>query len=248
MDLYEMTVQRWRSDGAERETEPYKYSDSFDILFAYHSGKTEDHKIAYRDTREIFQSGKVAGYTGDVRALVEQQNLKLCAKLIKRKLIAKEPITIDLIKEIHLASASGTYDQKLFAEQGERPGEFRKNDRLPGMHSPGADGIEALMLKLTVDMNECAGENALRAGACFYARFENIRPFADMNGITGRILLNYYLISRNHPPLIVFEEDKKRYFTALEACKKSESTDLLYDFFAEQTVKTWEKSFGHETE
>lgn len=51
---------------------------SFRILFAYHSGKIENEAITYHDTREIFENGKVSGYTCDPRALFEQQNQRLC--------------------------------------------------------------------------------------------------------------------------------------------------------------------------
>ena len=48
--------------------------------------------------------------------------------------------------------------------------------------------------------------------------FETIHPFDDGNGRTGRIILNYFLISAGYPPVILKgdEENKKRYYKALE--------------------------------
>jgi Fic family protein len=48
--------------------------------------------------------------------------------------------------------------------------------------------------------------------------FEAIHPFDDGNGRTGRIILNYFLISAGYPPVILKgdEENKKRYYRALE--------------------------------
>jgi Fic family protein len=48
--------------------------------------------------------------------------------------------------------------------------------------------------------------------------FEAIHPFDDGNGRTGRIILNYLLISAGYPPVILKgdEENKKKYYKALE--------------------------------
>ena len=55
-------------------------------------------------------------------------------------------------------------------------------------------------------------ENVLAAGAFFHAKFENIHPFADGNGRTGRLAMNYFLVSLGHPPVIIHEEDRKQYY------------------------------------
>lgn len=51
-----------------------------------------------------------------------------------------------------------------------------------------------------------------------HAFFEEIHPFEDGNGRTGRILLNYILISKGYPLVIIkgVERDKQKYYKALE--------------------------------
>ncbi len=48
--------------------------------------------------------------------------------------------------------------------------------------------------------------------------FESIHPFEDGNGRTGRILINYILISKGFPPVIIKgdSESRKKYIRALE--------------------------------
>ena len=48
--------------------------------------------------------------------------------------------------------------------------------------------------------------------------FETIHPFDDGNGRTGRIIINYLLISIGHPPIILKgdDENRTRYYKALE--------------------------------
>ena len=89
--------------------------DSFRILFASHSGKIESKEIAYHDTREIFENGKVVGYTGDPRALFELQNQKVCYDFLKSRIIEKEPLSI---LEIHRILTAGVYDERRYLRPG----------------------------------------------------------------------------------------------------------------------------------
>lgn len=82
---YENAVQLWQGWNIRSASDLDKYLDSFRILFAYHSGRIENADITYNDTREIFQNGRVSSYTGDPRALFEQQNQKLCYEVLKEK-------------------------------------------------------------------------------------------------------------------------------------------------------------------
>jgi len=75
---------------------------------------------------------------------------------------------------------------------------------------------------------------------------EYIHPFADGNGRVGRTLLNYFLMTRNHPPLIIYDEDKALYYAALEAYDKSEDIEPMHDFLRRETEQTWAKTLERE--
>ncbi|MDO4177879.1 MAG: Fic family protein [Phascolarctobacterium sp.] len=76
---------------------------------------------------------------------------------------------------------------------------------------------------------------------------KNIHPFADGNGRTGRLLMNYFLVINNHPPIIIFEEDRKLYFDALEAWDNEQELKPLVEFLRYQTEKTWAKQIQRRT-
>ncbi len=107
MELYNKAVELWQSYKIASAADLDKYLDSFRILFAFHSGKIENEEITYHDTREIFENGRVVDYTGSPRVLFEQQNQKLCYELLKEKIVKKEPLSIELVKEIHKVLTSG---------------------------------------------------------------------------------------------------------------------------------------------
>ena len=78
MSLYDAAAKRWREWDVRTAADLDLRLDSFRILFAYHSGKIENPAISYHDTREIFENGRVTGFTGDPRTLFEQRNQKIC--------------------------------------------------------------------------------------------------------------------------------------------------------------------------
>ena len=68
-----------------------------------------------------------------------------------------------------------------------------------------------------------------------------IHPFADGNGRVGRLVMNYWLILNDHPPVIIHEEDRKGYYDALEAWDDRQELDPLVRYLKVQLEKTWDK-------
>ena len=51
---------------------------------------------------------------------------------LQEKIVAKEPLSIELICAVHRALTEGTYDERRYIVNGERPGEFKKHDYVTG--------------------------------------------------------------------------------------------------------------------
>jgi len=238
---YGKVLDLWQSYQVASCADLDKYLSGYRILFAYNSGKIENDEITYHDTREIFENGSVSGFSGNPRTLFEQQNQRLCYEYLKEKIIRKEPLSTELIQEMHRALAMGTYDDRRYTERGERPGEYKKHDYVTGVSEVGsaAEDVAEDMAALVSEMNNYDGTDILKAAAYLHARFEYIHPFADGNGRTGRTLLNYYLMINNHPPLIIYDEDKRGYYSALQKYDESEEIAQLHDFLRWQCEKTW---------
>ena len=126
---------------------------------------------------------------------------------------------------------------------GERPGEYKCHDYVTGREEVGAapEDVADEVRELLEELRDVASENVLTATAYFHAKFENIHPFADGNGRVGRLAMNYLLVLHGHPPIIIHEEDRKRYYAALEAWDARQELAPLREFLKEQTEKTWEK-------
>lgn len=243
-DQYKHTVELWKGYGITDSVSLEATLENFAILFAYNSGKIENREISYHDTHEIFQNGRVCGYTGDLRTLYEIQNLKDASRLMYRWFDEKQPITLDTIKKMQYELTKGTYDERCW-ELGERPGEFKKNDRWGvGRHDVAAP-VEEIEDDLESDLEEVielGSRNPLVAAAFWHARFEGIHAFADGNGRTGRAIMNYYLILNDHPPIVIYDEDRAGYYTALDEFDVSGDLKPLIEFLKQECVKTWDSA------
>ena len=95
--------------------------------------------------------------------------------------------------------------------------------------------------ELLDELSNVPTDQVLTAAAYFHAKFENIHPFADGNGRTGRLVMNYLLLTNNHPPVIIHEEDRKSYYSALEVWDEKQELAPLIRYLQEQIVKTWDR-------
>lgn len=73
-----------------------------------------------------------------------------------------------------------------------------------------------------------------------------IHPFADGNGRTSRLLMNYILARFKLPLAMLFKEDKAEYYKALEECRISseETTAPIRNFMYQQQKKYLEQEIG----
>ena len=245
---YEKILQMWTSYNIKTVTDLDFRLNSFRVQFAYNSVKIENPEVTYHATREIFEDNMVKTFKGSPNTLTEINNQRKCYSFLLSKIIAKEPIALDLIKEAHEITTMGTYDDRRFFELGERPGAFKKNDFVVGRNDVGS-----LPEEVEVDVAELLGEIAdvrnleapikvLKAATYFHMHFEYIHPFAEGNGRVGRTMINYFLMAHNHPPLIVYDENREDYYKALEHYGEAEDIEPLFIFFQHQLEKTWIKA------
>ncbi len=245
MTDYEKAVVIWQGKNISTDAELSEALNGHSISFAYHSGRIENDRVTYHDTREIFEHDGVTSYTGDLRTLFEIRNAKEANEMLLNAFQKKREFDESFIKELHRVLTQNTYETRRW-QLGERPGEYKHHDFVTGKEEIGAapEDVEEEMDELLSELTEISDRNALTAVAYFHAKFENIHPFADGNGRVGRLAMNYFLIMHEHPPIIIHEEDRKEYYDALEAWDARQNLDPLRNFLREQTVKTWAKQIA----
>ena len=243
-DKYELLINWWRSLNITDDAALAEAFNGHIINFAYNSGNIENPNVTYHDTREVFEHDGVTSYTGDLRTLFEIRNAKVAMEYFFKAFRDNMPLDETFIKELQRRLTLNTYDERRW-QRGERPGEYKKGDYVTGRNETGAaaEDVPDEMQELLEDLKTLPEEpeKVLTAAAFFHAKFENIHPFADGNGRTGRLAMNYLLAINNHPPLVIHQEDRKVYFEALEAWDTEQNLAALKNFLLEQIVKTWSK-------
>lgn len=245
MTKYEKAIFLWQQKQITTDAELAEALNGHSIAYAYHSGKLENTNITYHDTREIFEHDGVTSYTGDLRTLFEIRNARDANELWLTAFGEKRDLDEELIKEFQKCLTQNTYNTRRW-QLGERPGEYKHHDYVTGREEIGAapEDVAEEMKELLSELTDVKEADALTAAAYFHAKFENIHPFADGNGRAGRLAMNYFLILHNHPPVIIHEEDRLAYYTALEAWDSMQDLKPLRDFLKVQAEKTWEKQIA----
>ena len=244
---YTEVIEYWKNKNIGSMDELKNELNHFSVLFAYNSGVIENKDITYHDTREIFENGKVINYTGDLKTLYEIRNQKICYEYLLDKIISKITISEELLKTIHKKLTKGTYDERRYITNGERPGEYKKNDYVTGRNEIGSpvENVEEDIKGLIEEVNSISkkdNESLLKIACYLHNVIEQIHPFADGNGRVGRTLMNYYLMIHDLPPVIIYEEDKNYYYDALEEFDEKDNLEPTIEFVKYEMEKTWEKS------
>lgn len=237
---YNDIVTWWQKKNLSTYEDYVQVLNNFNIVFTCNSNSIEDINVPYHTTREIFEDAVLSSVSGlRPRDIFEVKNHKFAYDKMIRSLVTKEPLSVELIKDLHKILLYGSYDDVRW-HKGERPGEFKKGDYCIGMTSEGStpEDVHYDLSELLDEVNNTAGDPLVKA-VYFHVQFESIHPFADGNGRLGRMLMNYLLMLSNYPPVTVFAEDKTVYYMGLEVFDRTGKIDGLVAFIKEQTMKMW---------
>ena len=251
-NTYAAILQWWRERHIRTEAELAEILHGNRILFAFHSGRLENDRVTWQDTREIFEHDGVTNYTGDLRTLFEIRNAKSAYEFFLSSFGERRPLDETFLLRLQKLLTRNTYDARRY-QLGERPGAWKRHDFVTGRHEIGAspedtpEEVRELLSELQALPPSLSAEKILTAAAYFHAKLENIHPFADGNGRTGRLALNYFLVTHDHPPVVIHEEDRAAYYAALEAWDTVQGLSPMRDFLTDQLVRTWEKRIAPPT-
>jgi Fic family protein len=120
-------------------------------------------------------------------------------------------VSLAEVRHVHTLAITPVWDVAPHRQATERegPGSFREHDIEPfpgGMQPPSWPDVPALMRGWITDAQSLRTQHEttiIEALAALHARFEQIHPFLDGNGRTGRLVLNLHLVRLGTPPAII---------------------------------------------
>lgn len=197
------------------------------LHLTYHTNTIEGSTMTLADVNDVLFDGKVLSNRTAIEQL-EAKNHQSALYWLLDKLAAKEKFVINesLLLNLHLRLMNGIVGDA---------GQFRKHTvRIMGANVPLANWqkIPALIEKLLEDNNK-SKENIISKIAHFHAKFEQIHPFSDGNGRTGRLLMLAQALQASIAPPLVVKERKHAYYKYLEAAQTKENYLPLELFIAE---------------
>jgi len=158
-------------------------------------------------------------------------------------------ITETLIKEIGallVKNTGSTYNTTLGTFDSTK-GDYRLLNVFAGARRfPDSSKVPTLMKTLVSEINAKMSKAQTFSQKCELAfelhyRFVSIHPFADGNGRTTRLLMNYVLTRFDLPIFYVFKNSRIPYIQALERARETDNSVVFYNFMYRQYLKFIEK-------
>ncbi len=194
---------------------------------AHHSTAIEGNTLVRKQVEVLLREGRVVG-DKELREYLEVQGYANAARWVYSHALAPSAwttgalISLAEVRHAH-ALAMGPVWQTAphpTATASEGPGQWRQHDIHPfpgGMVPPPWTDVQARMTDWVADANalRSAPGPIAEAVAHVHVAFEQIHPFLDGNGRTGRLLTNLLLVRLGYPPAIIQKRERSRYLSAL---------------------------------
>lgn len=244
MDDYDRIISLWSRKNITTNAELAVELRQFRIDFSYHSVRLAKAETTYEDTRAVFRRERAYGFECDTLTLFDIRNARDAYEVFLIAFGDNRPLDEALMKVFQYRLTRHTFSASHFSA-GEKPGTYRTGDDVV---DEGRSGIEAKrvpkemeLLLRKINRMPSGPENALRRAGTFLAEFLRILPFADGNGRTARLALNYLLVLSGHPPVIIGEEGYDQLQDALDRWNDEKTAEPVFSFLRAQTVKTWSR-------
>ena len=206
---------------------------------AHHSTAIEGNALVLKQVERLLSEGRAVG-SKELREYMEVRGYADAADWVYRQAISptgpahpERILTLEEVRQVHHAALAPVWQVSPHSSATSRevPGNFREHEVrsfpsgmtpvswpfIPGEMTTWVDRVNAL------EPTEATFPESLAAAHC---RFEQIHPFLDGNGRTGRLILNLVLVRLGYPPAIIYKRDRARYLQALRRADAGEPSLL----------------------
>lgn len=195
---------------------------------AHHSTAIEGNTLVLKQVAQLLEEGRAVG-NKELSEYLEVRGYADAAGWVYGQGIDPDGwsggklMTLSEIREVHSLAMTPVWEVAPHpqATAKERPGSFREHDIEPfpgGMQPPEWTQVPVLIRDWVNDaqaLRKTEDDEIPEAIARLHARFEQVHPFLDGNGRTGRLVLNLLLIRLGYPPAIIYKGNRSRYLAAL---------------------------------
>ena len=201
------------------EGEVARLNEDFMIEYTYNSNAIEGNTLTLRETDMVLK-----GLTIDQKPLKDHMEavghkdaFYYICDLVKERV----PLSETVIKQIHsLVLADKPLDRGVYRRVPVRIIGAKNEPVQPYLIE---EKMRDLLQKYASD-----DRNIVEKLADLHIEFENIHPFIDGNGRTGRLIINLELMKLGYPPIDIKFTDRMRYYDAFE--RRAEMVKLFAEY------------------
>lgn len=191
---------------------------------AHHSTALEGNTLVSRQVEQLLAEGRAVG-DKQLREYMEVRGYADAAEWVYGQAhsdAAEHVVTLTEVRRVHAAAMGPVWGVSPHPDATDRegPGSFREHDihAFPaGMRPPLWTLVPPLVAEWIDDANALPprAHDFPEQVARLHCRFEQIHPFLDGNGRTGRLVMNLILVRLGYPPAIIYKNDRDAYLGAL---------------------------------
>ena len=188
-------------------TKNNSYFEDFITRSTYHSNAIEGNTLTYAETYALlFNDNNFKINKKTPREIYEAINHKKAMEHVLEKVNSDySDLTLGFIKDLGILINENISDINGFRTVQVI---ILGAEHIP----PRPEKLPNLMNYFIANYNNEIYENIFDKIAKYHIEYENIHPFQDGNGRTGRLLINYELIKNNLPPAVIDVENRTRYY------------------------------------
>lgn len=206
------------------------YEQAFEIEYTHHSTAIEGNTLTLMETKLVLED-RISVGGKKLREIYEQVNHQKAFRYVKECIARQIPLDEVIVKEIHA----------MLMENIIIGGVYRNVDvYISGaQHTPPSHNEMYWQVQNFYADLKWKGQqlNDMELAAWTHAEFVRIHPFADGNGRTSRLLMNYQLMSKGFAPIAIAKENCLTYFEALETYAVNKNLQPFADMIAELEEK-----------
>ena len=212
------------------------YAQAFDLEYTHNSTAIEGNTLSLLETKVVLEDGLSVGGK-KLREIYEVINHNKAYQYVKACIAQGLPLDEKIIKDIHA----------ILMENIMVGGIYRNVDvYISGAaHTPPTPNEMYRQVKaFYLDLSEKSTANVIELAAWTHAEFVKIHPFADGNGRTSRLIMNYQLMANGFLPVSIAKENRLDYFNALEAYAVNQDLNPFADIIASLEEQQLDRYLG----
>ena len=185
------------------------YEDTFAVEYTHNSTAIEGNTLSLMETKLVLEDKlSVGGKT--LREIYEVVNHDKAFTYVQKRVAEGKPLDEGIVKDIH----------ELLMENIFQGGIYRNVEvRITGAahRPPPPSQMYSEIKNFYADLPHKGDFNPIEMAAWTHAEFVKIHPFADGNGRTSRLIMNYQLMAHGFLPISIPKDSRIDYFEVLES-------------------------------